>query len=53
MQMSAAKPVLRGLLHKQITKNLSIAIGLCIAAGIAQKMLLNEPRKATYANFYK
>lgn len=47
------KPQLRGLLHNQIKKNLIVAIGLCIVAGIGVKVLVNDARKAKYAEFYK
>ncbi|XP_017771568.1 PREDICTED: cytochrome c oxidase subunit 6C-1 [Nicrophorus vespilloides] len=47
------KPVLRGLLHSQIKRNLGAAIVLSIVSGIALKYLVNEPRKAQYAEFYK
>lgn len=48
-----AKPHLRGLLEKQIKKNLTIAIILSIGSGIAWKFGVCEPRKRRYAEFYK
>lgn len=47
------KPQLRGLLHSQIKKNLIVAIGLCIAAGVVHRFTVVEPRRKRYADFYK
>lgn len=47
------KPQLRGLLHSQIKKNLIVAIGLCIVAGVAHRFAVVEPRRNKYAEFYK
>lgn len=49
----AGKPVLRGLLHNQIKKNLIVGISLCITAGVVMKFAVNDPVKARYAEFYK
>lgn len=43
----------RGLLHSQIKRNLTVAIGLTIVAGIAWKLLVSDPRRQRYADFYK
>lgn len=48
-----AKPKLRGLLGHQIKINLGAAIIMCTVAAIAQKVLHDDVRKETYANFYK
>lgn len=50
---NVAKPQLRGLLQSQIKKNLFVAIGLCVVVGVAQKIFVNDARKAKYAEFYK
>jgi len=51
--MAAAAPKLRGLLEKQIGRHLAISIGLSIAVAGAWKVLMNDRRKALYANWYK
>ena len=48
-----ARPVLKGLHHATVKKNLSIAIGLSIVAAVAYKFVINDPRKKNYAEFYK
>ncbi|XP_014469466.1 PREDICTED: cytochrome c oxidase subunit 6C isoform X2 [Dinoponera quadriceps] len=51
--MSAAKPQLRGLLTSQIKKNfIGMTIVSFTAAG-AYSILVAEPRKQRYADFYK
>lgn len=47
------KPQLRGLLHSQIKTNLIVAIGLSIVGGIAYKVLVNDPQKQKYLDYYK
>lgn len=50
---SAARPILRGLHHATIKRNLIVAGVLMTVVGIAVKYLRNEPRKRDYAEFYK
>ena len=48
-----AKPLMRGLHTATIKKNLIVATGLTTIITVAYKMLVNDPRKAAYAEFYK
>lgn len=50
---SIPKPVLRGLHHASIKRNLMVAGVLVVITGIAVKVLRNDPRKQDYAEFYK
>ncbi|XP_033822322.1 cytochrome c oxidase subunit 6C-1 [Periophthalmus magnuspinnatus] len=51
--MSLPKPVMRGLLGKRLRFHLPIAFTLSLAAAIAFKYTVTEPRKQAYADFYK
>ncbi|XP_053648785.1 cytochrome c oxidase subunit 6C-1 [Cherax quadricarinatus] len=51
--MTIAKPVMRGLLASQIKRNIIIACGLSIVAATSWKLLVQDPRKRIYAEFYK
>ncbi|XP_072237645.1 cytochrome c oxidase subunit 6C [Leuresthes tenuis] len=51
--MSLPKPVMRGLLAKRLRFHLPIAFTLSLAAAIAFKYMVTEPRKQAYADFYK
>ncbi|XP_022075408.1 cytochrome c oxidase subunit 6C-1 [Acanthochromis polyacanthus] len=51
--MSLQKPLMRGLLAKRLRFHLSIAFSVSIAAAIAFKYTVTEPRKQAYADFYK
>ncbi|XP_017286958.1 cytochrome c oxidase subunit 6C-1 [Kryptolebias marmoratus] len=51
--MSLQKPVMRGLLAKRLRFHLPIAFSLAIAAALAFKFGVTEPRKKAYAEFYK
>ncbi|GBP67699.1 Cytochrome c oxidase subunit 6C-2, partial [Eumeta japonica] len=46
------KPVMRGLLHSQIKRNLIVAIGLAGFCGFMYKQLVANPRKQLYREFY-
>ena len=48
-----AKPELRGHASRYMRRHLAIAISLSVAAGVAYKYLVGEPRKRRYAEFYK
>ncbi|XP_037927542.1 cytochrome c oxidase subunit 6C [Teleopsis dalmanni] len=50
---SIPKPVLRGLHNATIKKNLIVAIALTTVATVAFKVLVNDPKKKAYAEFYK
>jgi len=45
-------PVLRGLHNATIKKNLAISLGLTALITVAYKILVNDPKKAAYADFY-
>ncbi|XP_016968918.1 cytochrome c oxidase subunit 6C-1 [Drosophila rhopaloa] len=49
---SVAGPVLRGLHNATIKKNLAISLGLTAIITVAYKLLVNDPKKAAYADFY-
>ncbi|KAB0790740.1 hypothetical protein PPYR_15670 [Photinus pyralis] len=53
MMMMSGKPQLRGLLQSSIKRNLIIAIGTSIVAGITFKTLVGDARKKKYLEFYK
>lgn len=48
-----AKPQMRGLLTAQIKKHLIAAGILSVATMLTYKFAVAEPRKATYAEFYR
>ena len=48
-----AKPQMRGLLTDQIKKHLVAASVLSVSTMLAYKFLVADPRKATYAEFYR
>ena len=48
-----AKPQLRNLLHNSIKKHIIIAGIVAASTGVAVKTLVNDRRKAAYAEFYK
>ncbi|XP_017152406.1 cytochrome c oxidase subunit 6C-1 [Drosophila miranda] len=50
---SAAGPVLRGLHNATIKRNLAVSLGLTAIVTVAYKMLINDPKKAAYAEFYQ
>ncbi|KAH8241514.1 cytochrome c oxidase subunit 6C-1 [Drosophila bipectinata] len=50
---SSAGPVLRGLHNATIKRNLAAALGLSAIVTIAFKLLVNDPKKAAYAEFYQ
>ncbi|RZC33261.1 COX6C domain containing protein [Asbolus verrucosus] len=47
------KPLMRGMLHSQIKRNLIITGINCILAGCYMKFIFGNGRKAKYAEFYK
>ncbi|KAG4077664.1 hypothetical protein HA402_015707 [Bradysia odoriphaga] len=47
------RPQLKGLHNATIKRNLVVAIGLSFLAMFAYKFAVNEPKKRTYAEFYK
>ncbi|KAG7157774.1 cytochrome c oxidase subunit 6C-1-like [Homarus americanus] len=51
--MSLTKPVMRGLLTSQIKRQLVIATVLSGVAVAGWKILVQNPRKQLYADFYK
>jgi Cytochrome c oxidase subunit VIc len=46
-------PVMRRLLQSNIKTHLIVSGVLCTISMIATKILINDPRKAKYAEFYK
>ncbi|EDW29174.1 GL19570 [Drosophila persimilis] len=50
---SAAGPVLRGLHNATIKRNLAVSLGLTAIITVAYKVLINDPKKAAYAEFYQ
>lgn len=50
---SSAGPVLRGLHNATIKRNLAVALGLTAVITVAFKILVNDPKKAAYAEFYQ
>lgn len=46
-------PVMRRLLQSNIKQHLIVSGVLCTISMIATKILINDPRKAKYAEFYK
>ncbi|XP_064605924.1 cytochrome c oxidase subunit 6C-like [Liolophura sinensis] len=48
-----AKPQLRGLLKSRVKRDFGIAFAFSAVCTVAYKFLVNEPRKAKYAEFYK
>ncbi|XP_013107434.1 cytochrome c oxidase subunit 6C-1 [Stomoxys calcitrans] len=51
--VSGSAPVMRGLHNMQTKRGLMIAIGLTTVITTAFKFLVNDPKKAAYAEFYK
>ncbi|XP_068247168.1 cytochrome c oxidase subunit 6C-1 [Palaemon carinicauda] len=51
--MSAAKPLMRGLLTNQIKRNLAISGVLCVLTFTGYKYGVEKPRQQRYADFYK
>ena len=47
------KPQLRGLLHSKLKTALIGAVGTSILTGILWKVLVMDPRKQAYVDFYK
>ena len=47
------KPKLRGLINKQIGRNLTIGVILAIGAGIAFKVLVTDRHKREHAEFFR
>lgn len=50
---AVGKPLLRGLHNATIKRNLIVSGVLITIAGIAVKLIHNDPKKADYAEFYK
>lgn len=50
---SGSAPVMRGLHNLQTKRQLGIAIGLTTLVTVAFKLLVNDPKKTAYAEFYK
>ena len=50
---TVAKPQMRGLLTAQIKKHLVVATVLSLGTMFSYKVLVNDKRKATYAEFYR
>ncbi|XP_030383105.1 cytochrome c oxidase subunit 6C [Scaptodrosophila lebanonensis] len=50
---TSAGPVLRGLHNATIKRNLAVALGLTAIITVAYKVLVNDPKKAAYAEFYQ
>lgn len=50
---SSAGPVLRGLHNATIKRNLAVALGLTAVITVAYKVLINDPKKTAYAEFYQ
>lgn len=50
---SGSRPVLKGRGAAFMKKHLFIGIGLSLAAVVAAKFLINEPRKRAYAEYYR
>ncbi|KAH8377956.1 hypothetical protein KR093_008104 [Drosophila rubida] len=50
---SSAGPVLRGLHNATIKRNLAVALGLTAVITVAFKILVNDPKKSAYAEFYQ
>ncbi|XP_044736406.1 cytochrome c oxidase subunit 6C-1-like [Chrysoperla carnea] len=48
-----AKPNLRGLLNKQIGVNLGITLGLVVVICTAVKLIVHDPKKRAYAEYYR
>lgn len=47
------KPQLRGLINRQIGRNLIVGIILAISGGIAFKVLVNDRHKRKHAEFFR
>ncbi|KAI8125514.1 hypothetical protein FF38_00659 [Lucilia cuprina] len=50
---AGSAPVMRGLHNLQTKRQLAIAIGLTACITVAFKILVNNPKKEAYAEFYK
>lgn len=50
---SGSAPVMRGLHNLQTKRQLAIAIGLTAVITVAFKVIVNDPKKKAYAEFYK
>lgn len=50
---NATRPLLKGRHNAWVKKHMAIAIGYSFAWVIAVKLLVNEPRKRAYAEYYK
>ena len=48
-----AKPKMRGLLTDQIKKHLLVSSVLSVLSAYAYKVMVGDPRKQTYAEFYR
>uniref|UniRef100_A0A2R5LF95 Putative cytochrome c oxidase subunit vic n=1 Tax=Ornithodoros turicata TaxID=34597 RepID=A0A2R5LF95_9ACAR len=51
--MSTAKPQLHGLLRSYLRKHIALACVCGVVGAVAWKLLVAEPRKRSYAEFYK
>lgn len=51
--VKAVKPQLRGLLHREIKKNIALAFVVAGVVASLQKVFINDERKQVYAEFYK
>lgn len=47
------RPKLKGHAAAYGKKHLAIAFGVAVLGGLAQKLLVNDPRKRAYAEFHK
>ncbi|XP_019868697.1 cytochrome c oxidase subunit 6C [Aethina tumida] len=47
------KPQMRGLLHAQIKKNLTLAFISVVAAGCYMRFVYGDGQKKAYADFYR
>lgn len=45
--------VLKGLHYATVKRNLFASIGLCLVASAIYKVVVNDPKKRDYAEFYK
>lgn len=50
---AVAKPVLKGLHHATIKRNLAVAAALVVIVTTSFKIFVNDPKKQRYAEFYK
>ncbi|TMS19007.1 cytochrome c oxidase subunit 6C [Larimichthys crocea] len=51
--MSLAKPMMRGMLAKRLRLHLPLAFVVSFSSALAFNLLIAQPRKRAYAEFYK